>query len=160
MNFIIRKYIQNDSRAVTDIINEIIRNGANFPWYNEFSEDNVKKILSAETGVYCACADGKVVGFYAYQPNMIDRCSHIANASYGVKKEYRGNGIGRALVEHSLKMAKADNFMAMQFNGVVSTNYAAKLYKDIGFKLIGTIEDGFRLKDGSFTDTFIFYKKL
>lgn len=160
MNFTIRKYIQKDNKAVTDIVNDIIRNGANFPWYDELSEDKIKEMLNADTGVYCACTGGKVVGFYAYHPNMIGRCSHIANASYGVEKEYRGNGIGKALIRHSLKMAKKSNFIAMQFNGVVSTNYAAKIYKSLGFELIGTIKDGFKLKDNSYVDTFIFYKKL
>lgn len=85
---------------------------------------------------------------------------NILNASYGVKKEYRGRGIGKTLVSHSLKTAKESNFLAMQFNGVVSTNYAAKIYKNLGFELIGTIKDGFKLKDNSYVDTFIFYKRL
>ena len=53
----------------------------------------------------------------------------IANASYAVSSSFRGKGIGRKLVEHSLETAAALGFRILQFNAVVATNTAArKLY--------------------------------
>ena len=73
----------------------------------------------------------------------------------------RGKGIGRRLVEHSLQTARQDGFTALQFNAVVCTNErAVKLYKDLGFQQLARIKNGYRLKDNSFTDTFMFIKEL
>ncbi len=43
-----------------------------------------------------------------------------------------------------MKWARESGFRAMQFNAVVETNvHAVKLYKSIGFDVIGTLPGGF-----------------
>ena len=66
--------------------------------------------------------DGKVVGLYILHPNNVGRCGHIANASYGVSRDCRGRGVGRALVEDSLAACGALGFRLLQFNAVVASN--------------------------------------
>ena len=44
------------------------------------------------------------------------------------------------------------------WNEVVATNiHARNLYERIGFKQLGTIPNGFRLKDGSYEDICTYY---
>lgn len=50
--------------------------------------------------------EDRTLGFYILHPNNIERCSKIANASYGVTETARGQGIGKRLVLHSLKTQK------------------------------------------------------
>lgn len=156
-----KKYNDNYLEDVSDIFNEIIEKGTSFPWDKPLSKSEVKKILSMQMEVYCVFEDGKIAGFYLLSPNILGRCSHIANATYAVKKEYRNKGIGTKIVMHSLETAKKDNFKAMQFNGVVSINTPAlKVYKKCGFETIGTIKEGFRIPGNKYVDIFIMYKKL
>ena len=61
--------------------------------------------------------------------------------------------IGRKLVEDCLIRGKECGFKVLQFNAVVATNTAARrLYEGLGFKQLGTIPKGFRMKDGSYED--------
>jgi len=150
-----------DLGAALEIWNEVVLEGVSFPGDQPLSLTEAEEMFAAQTAVVCAKADGRLAGLYILHPNNIGRCSQIANASYGVKKEYRGCGIGRRLVRHSLETAKENRFLGLQFNAVVCTNFPAiRLYIDLGFEIIGTIPNGYRLPDGSYTNTLIFYKSL
>ena len=61
---------------------------------------------------YCGVADnnGKIVGLYILHPNNIGRCGHIANASYAVDNDHRGEHIGEKLVDDCLVQAKQYGF--------------------------------------------------
>ena len=99
-----------------------------------------------------------MVGLYILHPNNIGRCAHISNASYAVDRATRGSGIGRKLVLHSLSQAAKSGFTGLQFNAVVCTNQAAiHLYEQLGFVRIGTIPGGYRYRDGSLKDIYIYY---
>ncbi len=105
--------------------------------------------------------EGKIVGTYILKPNQIDLGSHIANGSYMVHPEAQGLGIGKKMGEHSLLKAKELGFVGMQFNIVVSTNQAAvRLWKKLGFTIVGTTPQGFLLKNIGYVDTYIMYRAL
>ncbi|HEY1828966.1 MAG TPA: N-acetyltransferase [Acidimicrobiales bacterium] len=83
--------------------------------------------------------DMHLVGAYYIKPNFVGRGAHIANAGYFVLGAYRGTGVGRALVEHSLVEARHLGFDAMMFNLVFESNPARGLYERLGFHAIGRI---------------------
>ena len=89
------------------------------------------------------------------------RCGHIANASFAVDKKMRGLHIGERLVRDCLIQAKTLGFSILQFNAVVAVNvHARHLYERLGFVQLGTIPNGFRLKDGTFADICPYYRAL
>ena len=62
---------------------------------------------------------------------------------------------------HCLEEAERLGFRAMQFNFVVATNEnALRLWKDLGFKIVGTLPDGFRHARRGFVDVYIMYRRL
>jgi ribosomal protein S18 acetylase RimI-like enzyme len=62
---------------------------------------------------------------------------------------------------HCLKEAERLGFRAMQFNFVVATNEnALRLWKDLGFKIAGTLPDGFRHARRGFVDVYIMHRRL
>jgi ribosomal protein S18 acetylase RimI-like enzyme len=78
-----------------------------------------------------------------------------------VSPDAAGRGIGRRMAEHSLKEARKLGFSAMQFNFVVKSNTAAvKLWKSVGFEIIGEIPDAFRHPDKGLTNAYIMYRRL
>ena len=94
-------------------------------------------------------------------PNNIGRCGHICNASYAVDSSCRGKHIGEKLVKDCLVQAKKFKFGVLQFNAVVETNiHARHLYERLGFVQLGTIPDGFRMKDGSYQNICPYYHTL
>ncbi len=86
-------------------------------------------------------ADGALAGAYYLKPNFPGRAAHIANAGYMVAARHRGQGIGRALVEDSIRRAPGLGFDALQFNLVFASNPARALYEELGWREIGRIPD-------------------
>lgn len=110
---------------------------------------------------FVAELDGMIVGVMVIRPNLAGRGSHVANASFAVNPQARGRGVGRTMGERAIELAAAAGYRAMQFNTVVATNDAAvQLWTSLGFEIIGTVPDGFRLGDGSYVDHHVMYRSL
>lgn len=132
-----------------NIFREIILKGDTYVYDINTTKEQAKKIwFSPELRTFVAIYHGKVVGSYIIKPNYSGLGSHVANCSYMVDPHVRGLGIGRLMGEHSLKLAKEEGFLAMQFNIVVSTNTSAvKVWQSLGFKIIGTSPKSFNHKE-------------
>ena len=96
---------------------------------------------------FVAEVDGTVVGVFVIRPNQPGPGSHVANASYAVDASARGTGVGRRMGETSLGLAVELGYRAMQFNIVLASNEPAiRLWRSLGFEIVGTVPDGFRLR--------------
>ena len=84
-----------------------------------------------DRGVRRASVDECLAGSYHLLPNYPKaRAAHIANAGYMVHPDYRRQGIGRALVEHSIsERRRGTGFDALMFNLVFESNPARHLYE-------------------------------
>ena len=157
----VRQFEDRDIEQAREIWNEVVRDGVAFPQLEELDRESGLEFFRSQsfTGV---CEDkGELLGLYILHPNNVGRCGHICNASYAVASGARGRGVGEALVRHCLEEAKALGFRIMQFNAVVSSNAPAlKLYAKLGFTRLGTIPQGFLMKDGHYQDIIIHYKEL
>ena len=91
-----------------------------------------------------AVDDDQLLGSAIVGPNRPGRGSHVATASFMVAPVARGRGVGRALGEHVLELARATGYRAMQFNAVVETNHAAvALWRSLGFEILATVPEAF-----------------
>lgn len=143
------------------IWNEIVLEGNAFP--QEEILDEVTGYAFFSSQIYTAVAEdeGNIVGLYILHPNNIGRCGHICNASYAVSSARRGKHIGEQLVLDCMKKGKECGYRVLQFNAVVADNvHARHLYERIGFRQLGTIPNGFRLKNGEYTDICPYYIEL
>jgi len=118
--------------------------------------------VAAPNRVVVAVDDaGKVLGTAKMNRNHMGNGSHVASATYMVDPAHSGKGVGRALCEHSVEWARTSGFRAMQFNAVVETNaHAVKLYESIGFKVIGTLPEGFHHPTEGYVGLHIMHKAL
>ena len=162
MSILVRAYTLEDVPAMIDIWNEVVDDGIAYPQEDDLTGTTGPDFFAAQS--FCGVAvneNDQVLGLYILHPNNVGRCGHIANASYAVKGSARGLHIGEQLVLHCLNTAKALGFRIMQFNAVVATNiHARHLYECLGFQQLGTIPEGFCLKDGSYADICPYYKTL
>jgi GNAT superfamily N-acetyltransferase len=107
------------------------------------------------TAVSVARFGGYLIGASYIKPNYVGRAAHIANAGYFVLAPYRGTGVGRTLVEHSLREARRLGFDAMMFNLVFESNLARAMYRQLGFDEVGRIP---RAVEGE--DAVIYWRSL
>lgn len=157
----IRAYEPADIPAMIAIWNEAVEDGIAFPQEETLDLESGTAFFGEQTHCGVAVEDGTVLGLYILHPNNIGRCGHIANASYAVGSAARGKGIGRLLVEDSLKQGHEHGFRVLQFNAVVASNAGARhLYEKLGFVQLGTIPGGFRMPDGSYVDICPYYHEL
>ena len=163
MKLRIDAYAPADAQAASDIWNEVVEAGLAFPQEDFLSAESGDRFFREQsfTGVARDAENGDVLGLYILHPNNVGRCGHICNASYAVRGDLRGQGVGEALVRHCLQKGRELGFRILQFNAVVANNHSAlRLYKKLGFTRIGTVPGGFRLKDGRFEDIVLFYHPL
>lgn len=163
MNIEIRAYNAADVTSMIDVWNEVVEEGIAFPQEELLTLETGNAFFSLQT--YCVVAEDreskKIYGLYILHPNNEGRCGHICNASYAVSTESRGLHIGEKLVTDCLIKARQHGFRIMQFNAVVATNtHARHLYERLGFKQLGTIPGGFRMKDGHYEDICPYYHLL
>ncbi len=157
----IRDYNEQDIPAMVHIWNEVVEEGVAFPQMDCLDAESGKVFFAGQTHCAVADDDGKVVGLYILHPNNVGRCGHIANASYAIDSACRGKHIGEQLVTHCLAQAKKCGFKLMQFNAVVENNiHARHLYERLGFVQLGTIPNGFLMKDGTYQNICLYYYVL
>lgn len=143
------------------IWNEVVEEGVAFPQEEFLNEKTGKDFFSSQSYTAVAQKNGEILGLYILHPNNIGRCGHICNASYAVASRFRGRHIGEQLVLDCMKKGRELGFRILQFNAVVETNiHARHLYERIGFHQLGTIKNGFRLKDGSYANICPYYLEL
>lgn len=154
----IREWCEDDLAAMLPIWNEVVQAGNAFPQVDPMGADEARTFFAAQSRTAVAEMDGRVVGLYILHPNNVGRCGHVANASYAVASSARGQGVGRALVQDSLRQLAPLGFRGLQFNAVVASNQGAiALYEQLGFARIGTIPGGFRNGQGAYEDMHVFY---
>ena len=163
MTVVVRRYTEADLAAMCQVWNQVVEEGNAFPQTELLTEESGREFFAAQT--YTAVAEdtdtGLVVGLYILHPNNVGRCEHIGNASYAVDASYRGQHVGERLVRDCLARAGERGFRILQFNAVVATNTAARrLYERLGFRQLGVIPGGFRMKDGRYADICPYYRVL
>ncbi|GMR25904.1 GNAT family N-acetyltransferase [Stenotrophomonas sepilia] len=131
------------------------------PFAGSFAVETFRTHWFQPQAPHVAVLEGRVVGMYKMGPNFPDLGAHVASATYVVDAPAQGQGVGRALVEHSLERARAEGFLAMQFNYVVSTNApAVALYRKLGFDVVGTLPKAFRHGTLGLVDVFVMHTFL
>ncbi|MBQ9878969.1 MAG: GNAT family N-acetyltransferase [Clostridia bacterium] len=157
----VREYVHNDLPDMIRIWNEVVEEGIAFPQEEPLDLESGAAFFASQSYVGVAETGGRIVGLYILHPNNVGRCGHICNASYAVSSEARGRHIGEELVLDSLRVGRKLGFRVLQFNAVVESNsHARHLYERLGFKQLGTIPGGFRMKDGHFENICPYYREL
>ena len=158
---IIRKFEDKDLPAMISICNEIVEEGIAFPQEEPLTSETGKAFFESQSYTGVADDDGKIVGLYILHPNNVGRCGHICNASYAVDSSVRGLHIGEKLVLDCMEQGAKLGYKVLQFNAVVESNtHARHLYERLGFKQLGTIPGGFRMKDGHYENICPYYHTL
>jgi ribosomal protein S18 acetylase RimI-like enzyme len=114
----------------------------------------VRQNIAERVPHFVALADGKVVGWcdVAVRPRPTQRHSGILGM--GVIRDYRGQGIGRSLMQATLAAAKARGLRRIELTVRVDNEPARRLYESFGFATEGLCKRHMHV-DGEFVDSWL-----
>jgi GNAT superfamily N-acetyltransferase len=159
----IREAGPQDGPAITSLVLPVFRAGETYTVPRDIgSGDALAFWCAPEKSVFLAeDAAGEALGTYYIRPNASGGGDHVCNCGYVTAELARGQGVARAMLEHSKKTARALGFRAMQFNFVVTTNTRAiKTWERAGFRTVGQLPGAFRHPRAGFVDALVMWKDL
>lgn len=114
----------------------------------------VRDNIAGGTPHLVALADGKVVGWcdVAVRPRSTQQ--HSGTLGMGVIGEYRGKGIGRALMQATLAAARTRGIRRIELTVRVDNEPAKRLYESFGFVTEGLCKRHMCI-DGQFIDSWL-----
>lgn len=145
MNYKIRKLKETEYPLLADFLYEaifipqgvepppksIIENDELQVYIRDFGKKPYDRCLAAE-------ADGKIVG--AVWVRIMNDYGHVdgdtPSFAISLYKDYRGHGIGTALMEKMLELLRESGYEKASL-AVQKENYAVKMYKNVGFEIVG-----------------------
>ncbi|MEM1578501.1 MAG: ribosomal protein S18-alanine N-acetyltransferase [Archaeoglobaceae archaeon] len=128
MQVIIREYSVKDFKDVLEIDSEAFN-----PRNPSF---DVYIYLTYGTDLFVAEIGGKVVGYVVTMD--VDKFTGKI-VSIAVRKEFRGKGIGEALMRRAIEKLKMRGKQKIALEVRVSNKVAQQLYKKLGFKIVENI---------------------
>ncbi|HWU07918.1 MAG TPA: GNAT family N-acetyltransferase [Streptomyces sp.] len=160
----IREATHKDWPAIWPFFRTIVAAGETFTYPVDLGEETARDwwlLPDPDRTVVAVDEAGTVLGTAKMNKNHMGNGSHVASASYMVASEHSGRGVGRALCEHTVDWARTTGYRAMQFNAVVETNiHAVRLYRSLGFEVIGTLPEGFKHPVQGYVGLHIMHKLL
>ena len=88
------------------------------------------------------------------------RYRHRCEIAIALYQEYCGLGIGKAMLEMVLDIAKKAGYEQAELEVIANNKPAIALYEKLGFQKYGTFPDNMKYADGSYTDAYWMMKKL
>ena len=157
----IKKLPSNRWKDYRDLRLEALKNdpiafGSSYEEEIKISREKWKKKIK---NVLFALSDDEPIGMIVYIFDNKLKTRHIANI-FGVyvKKEHRGKGIGKKLVENAISLIRKNkNIIKINICVNPKQKSAVKLYEKYGFKSIGTLKNDLYV-NGKFCDELIMEK--
>jgi len=124
-------------------------------WLN----NRLKQIENKSQLIYWAVFDGKIVGGVDITRGATVREWHIGTVGLMVRKDFRGEGLGKFLLEFVLKKAKELGIRTANLGVFSDNDIARRLYCKVGFEEYGKLPDGL-LRKNKFSDHIYMFKKI
>ena len=156
----IRATTSADGESIWAILEPVIRAGETFALDRDMGREAALAFWLANEA-FVAEQVGAVVGTYYLRRNLAGGGAHVCNCGYMVSAGASGRGVAREMATHSFEQARARGYRAMQFNCVVSTNErAVRLWRSLGFAIIGKAPGGFDHPVHGFVDSLVMFRDL
>ncbi|MBM7504280.1 GNAT family N-acetyltransferase [Agromyces aurantiacus] len=146
---VVRPIRDEDWPAVFAIVDEVVREGETYAYPLELDSAGARELWVESPPGLTVVAErgGRIVGTAKMGPNRPGRGDHIGTASFMVASDARGAGVGRVLGQWVVDWHRRAGFEGIQFNAVVASNDpAVRLWRSLGFEVVGTVPGAFRSK--------------
>ncbi len=116
----------------------------------EFVLGNIRSNAPA----FVAVADGVVVGWCDVLAKPRAALAHSGVLGMGVRRQYRGRGMGGALMRATLEAARKRSLTRVELSVRADNERAKQLYERMGFVVEGICRNYIRL-DGTYHDSYL-----
>lgn len=159
---LIRPATKDDEAAIWSILEPVIRAGETYALPRDMNEaEAVSYWMGPDHEAFVAEEEERILGTYYLRPNQQGGGDHVANCGYMTRVEASGRGVARRMCEHSLALARARGYRAMQFNFVISTNgRAIRLWQSLGFEIVGRLPLAFHHPARGYVDALVMFRQL
>ena len=160
---LVRRYQDTDWPTVWPLLQATFEAGDTYAYSPQSTEAEIHKAwVELPTATYVALnAQGHLLGTYFIKPNQPGLGAHVCNCGYVVSPAAQGQGVASAMCTHSQAEAVSLGFLAMQFNLVAASNErAVRLWKRLGFAVVGTLPHAFRHQRLGLVDPLLMFKTL
>jgi ribosomal protein S18 acetylase RimI-like enzyme len=164
----IRKAAEADARRLlgymTHIASEPINNTSVRPGIAPATETQELSVIRAHryqpnSAIFIAEINHEIAGMIRCDGGSSPFDAHTITISINVLSDYRGQGLGSALIRHALEWAKEQGFIRrVQLEVIARNTGAIRLYERLGFETEGVRRNAYRLTDEAdqpFQDSFI-----
>jgi phosphinothricin acetyltransferase len=159
MNYKIEEMTNGDWEQVVKIYLEGINTGratfqTEIPNWENWNKSHINSCrLVARLG-------NKVLGWVALSPTS-SRCVYagVAEVSIYIGEEYRGKGIGTALLTNSIKMSEENGLWTLQSGIIKENTESIALHKRCGFREIGVREKVGKMSNGKWHDVILMERR-
>lgn len=168
----IRSIARDDAQIATDFINKISQEdsfvqfaGEHIPLEEEQRYiDSELELIGTEHAVKLLCiVDGKLAGIADVHRNLSARSRKLHIGTFGmiIAKEFRGQGIGEALMRMTIDEAvqKMPGLKTMYLECFANNVPALSLYKKLGFEEVGRVPEAL-LRQGEYVDAVLMVKQV
>ena len=158
----VRQATAADAAEIWRLLEPVFRAGETYAIDPAISRgDALHYWMEAPRATYVAEVAGTLVGTYYIKTNQPGGGDHICNCGYIVDRAARGQGVAEEMCLLSQSQARALGYQAMQFNFVLASNSGAlRLWRKLGFGIVGTIPRAFRHPVQGLVDAHVMHKAL
>ncbi|MGL4570580.1 MAG: GNAT family N-acetyltransferase [Clostridium sp.] len=117
----------------------------------------IEKNIEEENLLKVAIYNNQIVGFICVQRGSLNRIRHTAYIVLGIRKQFRGKGIGKSFFKELDLWSKENNIKRLELTVMCKNDIAKSLYEKNGF-LIEGIKKKSVVVDGEYMDEFYMAK--
>lgn len=158
-----------DLQILTDFVNKVSKEKTFIDLQGEkvkiedekkWLELTLEKIKNKEKVAIIAFVNDKLAGFSDIELDTFAN-KHNGIFTITIDRDYRGNGIGKALMKLVISKAKKniEGLKLIVLDCFASNIVAKKLYRKMGFVKYGCLPDGFKRR-GKYDDQVFMYKEI
>ena len=161
-NLTLRAATDADHPALWAMLAPVFRAGDTYAVDPNISRDDALRFWCSGTHRAFIAESGAIaLGSYYICPNQGGGGAHVCNCGFVTAPQAQGRGVARAMLAHALETARAEGFLAMQFNFVVETNTrAVALWQAHGFEVAGRLPGAFRHPRDGYVNALVMYRRL
>lgn len=159
---IIRKVLESDYGELKPLLEQSLSSPSISDLSTYPTMDAITKFwLHPSTISYVAILDDQIVGALTIKENHPELGAHIAHASYLIAPEHLFKGYEFIMCVFSLNLARNLGFLSIQFDLIIKPEqHELPKWEELGFSVIGELENRSQLSRHKDIRTFIMAKKL
>lgn len=107
----------------------------------------INQIMINKDLLYVAQDDEKIIGYISAKRGSFRKISHSAYVVIGIRKDYRGHGLGNTFFDYLDKWALKEGLKRLELTVICENLIAKKLYEKHGFQVEGIKEKSIFMND-------------